>query len=346
MSLENVQYRSVIRFLLMKGKSREEIFVELSSVYGEESSSISTVKRWFNHFRDDRTSVFDEEKSGRPREIGEEIAKKLKKIVQCERRITTRELTMRLNVSTGTIQSLLAETGIRKLCSRFVPRFLTADMKDRRLMCCQENLNLYERIGDRFLQNIMTMDETPLALYVPESRRESQEWKLPGEGCSKKMRSSTSHKKALMLTTFWDANGMILADFAEAGVRINSEYYSRLVLQARKLRRKSRVCELYYLHDNAPIHTSGLSMSSIEGCGLTLLSHPPYSPDLAPSDYHLFNHLKRALRGQHFATKEDLKDAVSNFLAQQPPKFFEKAFLDLVVRWKKCVGVNGDFFEK
>jgi [histone H3]-lysine36 N-dimethyltransferase SETMAR len=130
-------------------------------------------------------------------------------------------------------------------------------------------------------------------------------------------------QKALMLTTFWDANGMILVDFAEAGVRINSEYYSRLVLQARKLRRKSRVC--------------GLSMSSIEGCGLCLLAHLPYSPDLAPSDYHLFNHLKRALRGQHFATKEDLKDAVSNFFAQHPPKFFEKAFLDLVVRWKNVL---------
>ena len=75
MSLENVQYRSVIRFLLMKGKSREEIFVELSSVYGEESPSISTVKRWFNHLRDGRTSVFDEEKSGRPLEIGEESEK-------------------------------------------------------------------------------------------------------------------------------------------------------------------------------------------------------------------------------------------------------------------------------
>mgnify|MGYP003461250231 FL=1 len=85
MSLENVQYRSVIRFLLMKGKSREEIFVELSSVYGEESPSISTVKRWFNYFRDGRTSVFDEEKSGRSLEIGEEIAKKLTKIMQCER---------------------------------------------------------------------------------------------------------------------------------------------------------------------------------------------------------------------------------------------------------------------
>lgn len=54
---------------------------------------------------------------------------------------------------------------------------------------------ILECVGDRFLENIITMDETPLFLYVPESRRESQEWKLSGEANSKKMRPSTCHKK-------------------------------------------------------------------------------------------------------------------------------------------------------
>lgn len=306
MSLESVQYRSVIRFLFLKGKSREEIIAELSAVYGDECPSKATIYRWFNSFRDGRTSVLDEEKPGRPGEIAEGISGRLKIIVENERRITTRELTARLNVSKGTISTLLSEYGIRKLCSRFVPRFLTAEMRDRRLECCKENLEIFDNFGDRFLDNIITMDETPLALYVPESKRESLEWKFPGEASSRKMRSSTSHKKALMLSVFWDANGVILTDFAESGVRINSSYYSILVQKARKLRRKSRVSDLYYLHDNAPIHTSAASMATIECCGLNLLSHPPYSPDLAPSDFYLFNHLKRNLRGQHFDTEKDL----------------------------------------
>lgn len=285
MSLESVQYRSVIRFLYLKGKSRDEIQVELNAVYGEQSPSLATIKRWFNEFKAGRTSVVDVEKSGRPCEINETITSRLEEIIQNERRITTRELTARLNVSKGTLQTLLATSGIRKLCSRFVPRLLTADMQARRLECCRTNLETLEHVGDRMLHNIITMDETPLSLYIPESKRESQEWKLPSETSSKKMRASTSHKKALMLSIFWDATGVILMDFAESGVHINSEYYVNLVQQTRKLRRKSRVCELYYLHDNAPVHTSGLSTAAIQGCGLTVLPHPPYSPDLAPSDF-------------------------------------------------------------
>jgi histone-lysine N-methyltransferase SETMAR len=346
MSLESVQYRSVIRFLFLKGKNREEIRSDLSTVYGDQCPSQATIYRWYNDFKSGRTSVVDEDKPGRPSEISEGIAEKLTKIIQNERRITTRELTTRLNVSKGSLHTLLASSGIRKLCSRFVPRFLTAEMMDRRLESCSENLKTFERFGDRFLDNIITMDETPLSLYIPESRRESQEWKFQGESCSRKMRSSTCHRKSLMLSVFWDANGIIFSDFAENGVRIDSVYYADLVQRARKLRRKSRVSKLYYLHDNAPIHTSELSSAKIVDCGLELLPHPPYSPDLAPSDFYLFNHLKKTLRGRHFASKEDLKDAVTRFLNEKPPDFFKIAFLDLADRWQKCVDAGGNYFEK
>lgn len=346
MPLENVQYRSVIRFLFMKGKRREEVIADLNEVYGDDCPSTRTIFRWYSYFQGGRTSVCDEERPGRPPEIQENFSEKLQKIVKSERKITTRELTSRLNVSKGTIYTSLKEAGIRKLCSRFVPRFLTAEMQSRRLECCLSNLDTFESVGELFLDNIITMDETPVSLYVPQSRRESQEWKLPGESSTKKMRQSTSHRKTFMLTIFWDANGIILCDFAENGVKINSAYYSDLVQRCRKLRRKSKNIDLYYLHDNAPIHTSIVSSATIDACGFHTLPHPPYSPDLAPSDFFLFNHLKKALRGQQFATKEELRDSVSEFFDGKDSKYFKKAFQDLVNRWKKCVAANGNYFEK
>ena len=183
-------------------------------------------------------------------------------------------------------------------------------------------------------------------MYVPQSRRESQEWKLPGEVPTRKMRPSTSHRKVFMLTTFWDANGIILNDFAESGVKINSAYYSDLVQRCRKLRRKSRNIDFFYLHDNAPIHTSVASSATIDACGFRTLPHPPYSPDLAPSDFFLFNHLKKAQRHQQFATKEELRDSVSEFFTGKDTNYFKKAFQDLLIRWKKCVDVNGNYVEK
>ena len=73
---------------------------------------------------------------------------------------------------------------------------------------------------------------------------------------------------------------------------------------------KSRVCDLYNLHD---IHTSGLLTVAIQCCTLTVLPHPPYSLDLAPSDFYLFNHLKRALGGRHFSSKDELQTVVTDF---------------------------------
>jgi len=51
------------------------------------------------------------------------------------------------------------------------------------------------------------------------------------------------------------------------------------------------------------IYTCGLLTAAIQGCTLTVFLDHPYSPDLAPSDFYLFYHLKRALRGWHFSSK-------------------------------------------
>jgi len=93
MSLESVQYRSVIRFLYLKSKGRDEIQVELNDVYDERSPSLSTIKCWFNEYKAGRMSVVNMEKSGRPCETNEKIMSKLEEIIQNERRITTRKLT-------------------------------------------------------------------------------------------------------------------------------------------------------------------------------------------------------------------------------------------------------------
>ena len=52
------------------------------------------------------------------------------------------------------------------------------------------------------------------------------------------------------------------------------------------------------LHDNAPVHMSAKYQAAIQQCGFQHLNHPPYSPDLAPSNYFLFRVMKKFLRGK------------------------------------------------
>jgi len=62
--VEKEQYRSVIRFMFLEGKSRSEIKERLDGVYGDSSPLL---KNWFNEFQRGRTSVFDEPRPGAPK---------------------------------------------------------------------------------------------------------------------------------------------------------------------------------------------------------------------------------------------------------------------------------------
>jgi [histone H3]-lysine36 N-dimethyltransferase SETMAR len=344
--IDAVEYRSVIKFLVLRQVPNDQIFSQLEETYGEDSPSRRAMYKWIALFKHGRQSVFDDERTGRPCEISDKIHEKCESLLREDRRITTRALADAVNVSKGTIQTILHELGVRKLASRFVPRFLSAEMCEKRLECSQANLLLFQQHGEAFLRNIITQDETPLTLYLPESKRESSEWKFPGESSSRKMRSGTSHRKCLMLSVFWDARGVILVDFAEKNTRLNSAYYSDLVCKCRHARRKERNIPMWFLQDNAPIHKSAASMQVLEESGFDLLDHPPYSPDLAPSDFYLFRFMKKHLRGKQFANAEDLREEVESFLRDQSSDFFKNAFSELIQRWQKCVNANGSYVEK
>jgi len=57
-----------------------------------------------------------------------------------------------------------------------------------------------------------------------------------------------------------------------------------------------------FLHDNGPAHRELGTQKKLVYLGFQCLDHPPYSPDLAPSDYHLFPGLKKKLKGRHFSS--------------------------------------------
>ena len=86
--------------------------------------------------------------------------------------------------------------------------------------------------------------------------------------------------------------------------------------------------------------------STISKFGWTVLPHPPYSPDLAPPDFHLFGPLKDGLRGQHFPDDDAVITAVKQWLRSVDYDFYERGIQGLVHRWKKCIANGGDYVEK
>jgi histone-lysine N-methyltransferase SETMAR len=91
------------------------------------------------------------------------------------------------------------------------------------------------------------------------------------------------------------------------------------------------------LHDNARPHTACATIDALETLKFEVLSHSPYSPDLARSNFHFFPHLKRDPKGTHFISDDEVKQAVTLWIKQRTPEFFTDGMCKLVLRWEKCI---------
>ena len=80
--------------------------------------------------------------------------------------------------------------------------------------------------------------------------------------------------------------------------------------------------KVLFLHNNAPAHRALATQKKLAYLRFQCLDHPPYSLDLALSDYHLFSGLKKQLNGPHFSMDAEVIAAAETWLDVQPSEFF------------------------
>ena len=122
-----VEYRAVIRYLYLKGKTGKEIHSELADVYGSSAPSYAQVNFWVGEFKCGRTSLEDEARSGRPLDAyDEEMCKKVRDLVYFDRQIQVEEIAQALGISHGSVSTILHDhLGMRKLTACWVPKSLS-----------------------------------------------------------------------------------------------------------------------------------------------------------------------------------------------------------------------------
>jgi len=78
-----------------------------------------------------------------------------------------------------------------------------------------------------------------------------------------------------------------------------------------------------------------------------MLEHAPYRPDLVPSNFHLFLHLKKHLAGKKFDDDDDeVQEEVMTRFKGQAADFYDSGIQKLVPRLNKCLDNAGDYVEK
>jgi len=103
---------------------------------------------------------------------------------------------------------------------------------------------------------------------------------------------------------------------------------------ANKTKRRGRLSTGVLLqHDNPRLHTARLTVATIQDLSFECLPHPPYSPDLALGDFHVFGPLKEAMEGKCFRSDEEVQQAVHECLRSQPKYFF---FLEVSMHFRRA----------
>jgi histone-lysine N-methyltransferase SETMAR len=97
------------------------------------------------------------------------------------------------------------------------------------------------------------------------------------------------------------------------------------------------VTKVLFHHDNARPHTSLHTRKAITKLQWTVLPHPPYNSDLAPSDYHIFSSLKDAIRGKKFEDDEEVFSEVKKWLRHRPTEWYREGIQALIYRWRKAI---------
>jgi histone-lysine N-methyltransferase SETMAR len=175
------------------------------------------------------------------------------------------------------------------------------------------------------------------------------EWRRRGEHCPVKAKMRLSAGKGLT-TIFWDWKGVLLIDFLHECHTVNAAYYCQH-LDNVKAAYKTKRCgqpirNVILLHDNARPHTAILTWDKLKEFQWETLEQPPYSPDLSPTDYHLFRPLKEALGGHRFQSDDGVEEFVRNWAVTHPPTFYEEGIQKLPTCWQKCVELQEDHVEK
>ena len=210
-------------------------------------------------------------------------------------------------------------------------------------------LKLYPNFDKKKFANVVTGDETWVHFYEPQRKVRNKIWATKSTKRPCIARRTISVQK-VMYAVFFSTQGPAIQIAVPKGKDVTGKFYRDKVLKKlkryySKRRPKSGIKNIRLLYDNAPAHKARIVTEFLQQEKVTVLPHPPYSPDLAPCDYFLFPRLKKMLAGRKFSRRCFVGSAVFQCLKGVPKKDYENAFRMWIKRLQLCIKYRWEYFE-
>jgi len=296
-------------------------------------------QKWFAKFRSGNFSIQDVPRSGWPVKIDQD---KVRTLIDTNKRYTTREIADVLQISKTSVANHLHQLGYISRLDMWVPHELSEAYLIKRISVSD---SLWKREeNDPFLKRMITGDEKWIVYNnIQRKRSWEQRNKLP-----QIISKPGLHPNKIMLSIWWDWKGVVFYELLPKNKMINLDVYCGQLdkLNAAIHKKRPELVNrkgVVFHHDNARPHTSLQTRQKLLELSWDILPHPPYSPDLAPSDYHLFRSLQNSLNGRRFTSEEDIKRHLKQFFSEKDKKFYERGIMKLPERWQKIVDQKGQY---
>ena len=339
--MNKIHLRHCMLFMFNLGKNTTETLDQITQAYGADTVSYATVKNWFKKFRNGEYDLEDKQRSGRPKETEDS---ELEALLQEDSTLVTRDMAKILEIDQSTVQRRLTAMGKVLKVGHSVPHQLSHANIAQRLNLCVALLSRHRRKS--FLWRIVTGDEKWVYYENPQRKRSLVDAGQPSTSTPK----PNLHSKKLLLCIWWDMKGVLYYELLKPGETITAQRYSGHLLKLSEKIKELRpqhghsMKKIILLHDNATPHVAKATKNKILELGWEVLPHPAYSPDIAPSDFHLFRSLQHTLAGKRFKQESDVRNCIDEFMASKPEKFFTDGIRKLPERWQKVIDCNGEYF--
>ena len=335
--------RCVIWFCQKLGKSISQTKADLDAVYGSASPSLPTVSLWWHRAAEGRVDVGDNPRVGRPKD--HENVDAIASYLQDQPFSSLRAIALALDIPKSTVENIVkCSLGLKHFNLRWVPHELSPYQKAERVRIARDLLATLEGMKRGDIAYLLTSDESWFLHYNPHPAR----WATSSEEAGQKARPTQTKEKCLIVVT-WSFTGFLHVTVLPQGTTYTSEYVvSKLIPEvdaAVRVKRPMIGLSRSKLHwDNARSHTSAATRNELDARGVTVLAHPPYSPDLAPSDFFLFGHPKRQLLGTHFRSSDEIIGAIAEKFAQIQKETFSAVLEEWKHRLSTVVNGGGEYY--